>query len=159
MITDAVTPLLQSYVAQSAALAWFIAQLMKLVIELLRHGNLRWERMVGSGGFPSSHTSLVIALTTAIGLHQGTDSDLFVTSLIFSLVVMYDASGVRREAGRQAQILNQLMEHFRQRNITVHEGSRSLKELLGHTPFEVFGGVILGIAVAFMLYYGYQGDI
>ena len=142
------------YLAQTAALSWFLAQLMKFLIEFVRNDAIRWERMVGSGGFPSSHTSLVIGMSTAIGLTHGFSSDLFVISLVFSLVIMYDASGVRLETGRQAQVLNQIIDYFEKKNITVHRGGQIiLKELLGHTPFEVFGGFVLGVLVASGLYY------
>ncbi|WP_298705142.1 divergent PAP2 family protein [uncultured Veillonella sp.] len=145
-----------NYIAQAALWGWFIAQAIKFVIVLLQAKRFQWERLVGSGGFPSSHTSLVIALTTALGYKHGLGSDLFVIALVFSLIVMYDASGVRREAGRQAQILNQLLTHFKSRDIPVYmESGRMLKELLGHTPFEVFGGAILGYIVASVMYYNF----
>ena len=87
---------------------------------------------------------------------HGITSDLSVICITFSLIVMYDASGVHREAGRQAQILNQLMEHFKKRNIPVYlDDGHVLKELLGHTPFEVFGGAFLGYAVASIIYYNF----
>lgn len=148
--------LFSNYIAISAFWGWFLAQALKFVIVLWQIRRLQWERLIGSGGFPSSHTSLVVALSTATAYEHGPTSDLFVICLTFSLIVMYDASGVRREAGRQAQILNQLMEHFKTRNIPVHiEGGQMLKELLGHTPFEVFGGAILGYAVASIIYYNF----
>ena len=92
---------------------------------------------------------------------NGGVSDLFVLSLVFSIVVMYDASGVRLEAGRQAQILNQIVDYFSKRNIpVVITRKEALKELLGHTPVEVFGGLILGILVAYIqFYYVYNGVI
>jgi uncharacterized protein len=89
-------------------------------------------------------------------------TDIFVVALVFSIVVMYDASGVRRQAGRQAQILNQIVEYFSKRNIPVILKDReiALKELLGHTPVEVFGGLVLGILIAYIQYfYVYNGVI
>ena len=101
-----------------------------------------------------------IALSTATAYIHGITSDLSVICITFSLIVMYDASGVRREAGRQAQILNQLMEHFKKRNIPVYlDDGHVLKELLGHTPFEVFGGAFLGYAVASIIYYNFYNFI
>ena len=144
-----------NYIAQAAFWGWFSAQAIKFLWQLIRYRTLRLERLVGSGGFPSSHTSFVISTTTALYFKNNGITDLFVVALVFSIVVMYDASGVRREAGRQAQILNQIVEYFSKRNIPV-----ALKELLGHTPIEVFGGLILGILVAYIQYfYVYNGVI
>ena len=144
-----------NYIAQAAFWGWFSAQAIKFLWQLIRYRTLRLERLVGSGGFPSSHTSFVISTTTALYFKNNGITDLFVVALVFSIVVMYDASGVRREAGRQAQILNQIVEYFSKRNIPI-----ALKELLGHTPIEVFGGLILGILVAYIQYfYVYNGVI
>mgnify|MGYP000556986467 CR=1 FL=1 len=158
---DILPQIAHNYIAQAAFWGWFTAQAIKFVWQLVRHGKFRPERLVGSGGFPSSHTSFVIATTTAIYLKSGA-SDLFILSLVFSIVVMYDASGVRRQAGRQAQILNQIVEYFSKRNIPVILKDReiALKELLGHTPVEVFGGLVLGILIAYIQYfYVYNGVI
>ena len=158
---DILPQIAHNYIAQAAFWGWFTAQTIKFVWQLVRHGKFRPERLVGSGGFPSSHTSFVIATTTAIYLKNGA-SDLFILSLVFSIVVMYDASGVRRQAGRQAQILNQIVEYFSKRNIPVILKDReiALKELLGHTPVEVFGGLVLGILIAYIQYfYVYNGVI
>ena len=105
---DILPQIAHNYIAQAAFWGWFTAQAIKFVWQLVRHGKFCPERLVGSGGFPSSHTSFVIATTTAIYLKSGA-SDLFILSLVFSIVVMYDASGVRLEAGRQAQILNHIV--------------------------------------------------
>ncbi|ETJ20296.1 MAG: divergent PAP2 family protein, partial [Veillonella sp.] len=115
---DILPQIAHNYIAQAAFWGWFTAQAIKFVWQLVRHGKFRPERLVGSGGFPSSHTSFVIATTTAIYLKNGV-SDLFILSLVFSIVVMYDASGVRLEAGKQAQILNQIVEYFTKKNIPV----------------------------------------
>ena len=158
---DILPQIAHNYIAQAAFWGWFTAQAIKFVWQLLKHGKFRPERLVGSGGFPSSHTSFVIATTTAIYLKNGV-TDLFILSLVFSIIVMYDASGVRRQAGRQAQILNQIVEYFSKRNIPVILKDReiALKELLGHTPVEVFGGLVLGILIAYIQYfYVYNGVI
>lgn len=157
---DILPQIAHNYIAQAAFWGWFTAQAIKFVWQLVRHGKFRPERLVGSGGFPSSHTSFVIATTTAIYL-KNEASDLFILSLVFSIVVMYDASGVRLEAGRQAQILNQIVDYFTKKNIPVAiTRKEALKELLGHTPIEVFGGLILGILVAcIQFYYIYNGVI
>ena len=107
------------------------------------HWNLR--RFVETGGMPSSHAASVAALSTSVGIQQGFGSVLFGVTMYFSLVVMYDAAGLRRAAGRQAAILNRLIdEHFRH----AEEGTHRLMELLGHTPLEVLIGAILGVASA-----------
>ncbi|MGM0445546.1 MAG: divergent PAP2 family protein [Bacillota bacterium] len=112
---------------------------------------------IGSGGFPSSHSSFVATLTTLIGLKYGFKSDLFSIVLIFSLIVTYDASGVRRAVGEQANVLNKLIEHLNLKNIDRKPEllKEDLKELIGHTPFEVFSGVFLGILIAIIGYFYY----
>lgn len=110
-----------------------------------RHWNLR--RFVETGGMPSSHSASVAALSTAVGLQEGFTSALFGVSLYFSLIVMYDAAGLRRNAGKQATVLNRLIErHFKD---SEHE-TQKLMELLGHTPFEVFIGAALGVLSALL---------
>ena len=155
---DILPQIAHNYIAQAAFGGWFTAQAIKFLWQLGRQCKFRPERLVGSGGFPSSHPSFVLATTTAIYLKNGV-SDLFILSLVFSIVVMYDASGVRLEAGRQAQILNQIVEYFTKKNIPVQiTRKEALKELLGHTPVEVFGGLILGILIAYIhFFYFYNG--
>ena len=107
------------------------------------HWNLR--RFVETGGMPSSHSAAVAALSTAVGLQEGFRSALFGVTLYFSLIVMYDAAGLRRAAGRQARVLNRLIEsHFQH----PADDTQKLMELLGHTPFEVFMGALVGVASA-----------
>jgi len=103
---------------------------------------------MGPGGMPSSHSAFVTSLAVAIGLTEGWDSGMFAVSFVFAAVVMYDAAGVRRAAGRQARVLNQLM------TIMLKEGhfpATKLRELLGHTPFEVVMGALLGTAIAWLM--------
>ena len=110
-----------------------------------RRWNLR--RFVETGGMPSSHAAAVSSLTTIVGLRDGFDSSLFGVTLFFSLIVMYDAAGLRRAAGRHAVVLNRLIEdHFKH----PEEGAQKLMELLGHTPFEVLVGALLGIGSAML---------
>jgi acid phosphatase family membrane protein YuiD len=110
-----------------------------------RHWNLR--RFVETGGMPSSHSASVAALTTAVGLWHGFDTVLFAVTLYFSVVVMYDAAGLRRAAGRHAMVLNRLIDrHFQQ----PEKETQKLMELLGHTPFEVLVGAALGVAYALL---------
>lgn len=127
--------------------AWLSAQLLKVMTSYIKYRRLQWERLVGAGGMPSSHTALVVSLTTAIGLKEGVDSSVFAVSFVLAAVVMYDATGVRRAAGKQAKVINRLVHHMRVEH-TLPEFNK-LKELLGHTPLEVLAGAALGILVAY----------
>ncbi len=129
----------------AAAISWFIAQLLKVILTLITDKKFEIGRFWGSGGMPSSHTSSVMGLSTSIGLVEGWNSSYYAIALIFSLIVMYDASGVRRAVGKQASLLNEIVHEFYEHK---HIEQDQLKELIGHTPFEVIGGAILGIIVA-----------
>ncbi len=126
---------------------WFVVQCMKIIIELIKSKKLNLRRIVGSGGMPSSHSAFVCSLATTIGITEGVSSPLFAMAVALSAIVMYDAAGVRRAAGKQAKILNQIIESEGE-NIDVHE---KLIELLGHTPLEVYVGAFVGIVMAFLL--------
>ncbi len=132
----------------AAFIAWFIAQLSKFVLSLVFNRALDFKLFVSSGGMPSSHSAFVMALTAAIGFNKGWDAPLTAVALIFSLVVMYDAAGVRRAAGKQAEILNKLIfESKSNRQVT----EQRLKELIGHTPIEVITGALLGVIIAYFM--------
>ena len=122
--------------------AGFLAQFSKFLADLLRHRKLNFTRLVSTGGMPSAHSASVAALSTSIGFHSGMDSPLFAATVFFSLVVMYDAAGLRRAAGFQARILNRIVDdHYAHRKFK----PQRLSELLGHTPFEVLVGAVLGV--------------
>ena len=122
-----------------------LVQLYKGISSYVVHRRWNLRRFVGTGGMPSSHAAAVSALSTAVGLREGFGTTLFGVTLYFSLIVMYDAAGLRQAAGRQAAILNRLIdEHFQD----PEKDTQRLMELLGHTPFEVFVGAILGVASA-----------
>lgn len=142
--------LLENKILICAILGWFIAQALKVVFVLIQEKKFDMRRFVGSGGMPSSHSSFVLALTTAVAFEEGLNSALFAICVVFSFIVMYDAAGVRRAAGKQAEILNSIIENFWQDNPKV-TGER-LKELLGHTPKQVFVGAILGILISVIMY-------
>lgn len=127
-------------------LSWFIAQLLKVIFTLIKDKRIDFRRFVGAGGFPSSHSSLVTSLATAVGLIKGFGGTEFAITTVFALVVMYDAAGVRRAAGQQARILNKIVEEWEHADFA--KTDKRLKELLGHTPKEVFAGAILGIVIA-----------
>lgn len=126
--------------------AWFAAQLLKVIFTLIKNKRFDFRRFVGSGGMPSSHSSFVTSLATAIGIENGFTSNEFAICVVFAAVVMYDAAGVRRAAGQQARILNQLVEKWEKSDFS--DTDKRLKELLGHTPKEVIAGALLGIAIA-----------
>jgi uncharacterized protein len=128
--------------------AWAIAQASKVILTSWRQRRLNLRVLAETGGMPSSHAAIVMGMTTAVGKHAGVSSAAFAIALIFSFVVMYDAAGLRRAAGRQAAILNRLVEDL------VHMRGmqeQKLRELLGHTPIEVVVGALLGIGVGLIL--------
>jgi acid phosphatase family membrane protein YuiD len=129
--------------------AWTIAQLIKVVIEVVTNHRLDLGRLVSSGGMPSSHSAFVSALATMVGLIDGVGSITFAISVIFTSVVLYDAAGVRHSVGKQAVVLNRIIREFRERR-SIAELEADLKELIGHTAFEVAAGVLLGVGVAFL---------
>ena len=130
------------------AVAWTIAQAAKVILTSWKQRRLNLRVLAETGGMPSSHSAIVMALTAAVGKYSGLTSPEFAIALIFSIVVMYDAAGLRRAAGRQAAVLNRLVDdlmHMR----GVEE--QKLRELLGHTPVEVLVGAALGVAVGLIL--------
>ena len=135
----------------SGLLSAFIAQFIKVITYLYTHKKINFKIFTTTGGMPSSHTAGVIALSTSIALIEGIDSLLFAVSFGFSLVIMQDAAGLRRAAGKTAETLNRLVDEFVQKNKDIKPYT-ALKELLGHTPLEVFCGMILGIIIPFIIH-------
>ena len=127
---------------------WFGIQLFKLLYDLVTTKKFNFKRIMQAGGMPSSHSAVVVALTTMIAKTEGIHSPLFGVSLIFSFVVMYDAAGVRRAAGKQAKLLNKIVETP---GLTGVEVSEKLVEVLGHTPIQVFVGALLGLIVGLIV--------
>ena len=123
---------------------WFFIQLFKVIWDLVVTHKFNFKRILGAGGMPSSHSAVVTSLATMIGKTQGITSPIFALSVIFAFIVMYDAAGVRRAAGKQAKLLNKLIETPGLTNIEVQE---KLVEVLGHTPTQVLVGAIVGIIV------------
>lgn len=127
-------------------LAWFLAQSIKFFLYYFKNKKFDFRKMIDSGGMPSSHTAFTVSLATIVGIHNGFSSDVFAISVVFSLIVMADAAGVRRAAGKQAAVLNKLV------NSSGHiQLDKQLKELLGHTPVEVLAGAALGIITGIAL--------
>lgn len=130
----------------TSIMSWFLAQLLKVLFTMKEKKKFDFRRFIGSGGMPSSHSAFVTSLAVAVGLEVGFESTEFAICTVFALVVMYDAAGVRRAAGQQARILNKLIEDWEKSDFS--RSDKHLKELLGHTPKEVFAGALLGIAIA-----------
>lgn len=143
--------LLLNKVLVASVTSWAIAQIIKTIIHLILSRKFVPERLVGSGGMPSSHSATVCALTAACFIEFGPASFQFALSLIFAFIVMYDAMGVRREAGNQAKVLNGLVDmfaHMEDKNIRSEE---KLKEFIGHSPMQVMVGAILGVIIAIII--------
>ena len=129
-------------------IAWFCAQILKFGVSFVYDQKINWGLLIDTGGFPSSHAAIVSALATSVGINFGFDSALFAVSIILASVVITDARGIRQAAGRQAKILNKIIEDLYQKKGLKME---RLKELLGHTSLEVFSGALLGILIAVLL--------
>ena len=125
-------------------LVWIAIQSFKVMYDLAVTKKFNFKRIMGAGGMPSSHSAVVATLTTLVGKEYGLGSAIFAVSFVFSLIVMYDAAGVRRAAGKQATLLNKLVENYPNSNVIVTE---KLVEVLGHTPFQVLVGAVIGILV------------
>ena len=134
----------------SAVLGWFIAQVLKTIIHLFLTKQFVAERMIGSGGMPSSHSAMVCALATATGMVYGGGSFEFAIAVILAIIVMHDAMGVRRETGIQAKVINEMLEVFTNMGKKISPEEK-LKEFVGHTPLQVLAGAILGILIAVMV--------
>jgi acid phosphatase family membrane protein YuiD len=132
----------------SAVTAWAIAQILKVAVSVILLRKLNFKLIFSSGGFPSSHSATVSALALGIGKYYGWDSPIFAVSAVFGMIVLYDAAGVRRAAGKQAEVLNQLVELLYP---SPNSEKDRLKELIGHTPLEVFAGVSVGIIVGLLI--------
>ena len=154
-----VEKLLQNKVLMAALLAWLLAQVIKTILQWCLTRKFRVERLWGAGGMPSAHSSMVCALTVSTSRFYGVSSPIFALTLVVAFITVYDAMGVRRETGRHAKLLNRYLNEFEQKKADVDGdgvpdkkfNTIDLKELIGHTPLEVLGGVILGILVGALL--------
>lgn len=129
-------------------LVWFGIQLFKFIYDLVKSKKFNFKRLMQAGGMPSSHSGVVVSLTTMIGKNGGINSPLFAVALIFSFIVMYDAAGVRRAAGKQAKLLNKIVETP---GLTGLQVSERLVEVLGHTPVQVIVGAAIGVVVGLLV--------
>lgn len=140
--------LVHNEVLMSAALSWALAQIIKTIIHLKMTKKFVAERLIGSGGMPSCHSAAVCAMTTSLIINEGVGSYYVAIAGLLAIVVMYDATGVRRETGNQAKVLNEFIELFKNNGSELSNDDK-LKEFVGHTPFQVLCGALLGIAFAF----------
>lgn len=148
-MVDELLGLLRNRVLLSVVLAWVCTQSVKVALGVVRERRVNFRWFVGTGGMPSTHAAGVTALATAVGLTSGFQSTLFIVTLVFTMVIMFDAQGVRHSAGKQAEVLNKIVEDiYWKRGID----QERLKELIGHTPVEVVVGGLVGILVASSLF-------
>jgi len=138
--------ILHNHVLFAGLLGWFCAQALKIPIHYLLERKWEWSRFHGSGGMPSSHTSMVVSATIMLGALNGFDTPLFAVAAVFSSIVMYDATGVRRETGKQAKVINQILQDVLINGRPI--SNVELKELVGHKPIEVAGGALLGLVIS-----------
>ena len=143
------TYLAKNQIFLTVLLAWLLAQTIKVAIGVIREKRFNFRWFVGTGGMPSSHAATVSALATAVGLELGFSSPFFAIAFFFAFIIMFDAQGVRRQSGQQAEILNKIIE-----DIYLQKGVKQerLMELLGHTPVQVIIGAALGVIVALIYY-------
>ena len=139
---------LQNKPIWAAVLAWAIAQILKTILSFVKNDKLDLSRFYGSGGMPSSHSALVMALTFSLGKYQGFSSPFFAISTVLALVVMYDAAGVRRAAGKQAALLNKIINTP---GLSIPQVQERLVEVLGHTPVQVLVGAVIGVVVGLIV--------
>jgi acid phosphatase family membrane protein YuiD len=144
---DIFLQIIKNKILISTLSAWLIAQTIKVAMGVIRQKRFDFRWFVGTGGMPSSHTAGASCLATAVGLEYGFSSVYFALAASFAIVVMFDAQGVRRSSGRQARILNKIMEDIYWQG-KIHEGR--LRELIGHTPIEVIVGFLLGVTIALL---------
>ena len=143
-----IAELLQNRVLIVAVTAWLAGQLLKFPLEYILNKRWNWGIMFSSGGLPSSHSALVTAVALSIGFQDGFDTSIFALAVAIGMIVIYDAAGVRRQAGIHAERINEIMKNFIESRRFPEE---DLKEMLGHTPFEVITGVILGVLISLVL--------
>jgi acid phosphatase family membrane protein YuiD len=146
---DPILEFSRNHIFLTSFAAWGIAQTIKVALGVIREKRFNFRWFVGTGGMPSSHAASVASLSTSVGLTQGFNSALFAVSLTFTLIVMFDAQTIRFSTGKQAEILNKMLDDIYWKHKFDDE---KLKEFLGHTPIQVFVGAALGIVVSLLLY-------
>ena len=145
---EVIKEVISNKIIQTGAVAWICSQVIKTIIHLIINKRIVWERLVGDGGMPSSHSATVVSVAAATGFMAGWGSPVFAVAVFFAIIVMHDARGVRRETGKQAVVINNMLELFEKMGAGDMTPEQTLKEFIGHTPLQVFAGAILGLIVA-----------
>ncbi|HOZ38010.1 MAG TPA: divergent PAP2 family protein [Anaerolineaceae bacterium] len=138
-------------VGVSTMLGWILGQLIKVPVEYLRHKRWNWTLLLSAGGMPSSHSALMTAVATSIGLNAGWGSPIFALALAVTAIIVYDATGVRRQAGFHAERINQIVRELFQLKKLEEEEVSYLREIIGHTPGEAIAGVFFGVSIAILV--------
>ena len=138
-------------IIQTGAVAWVLSQVIKTVIHLILNKKIIWERLVGDGGMPSSHSATVTSVAVATGFTAGWDSPVFAVAVFLAIIVIHDARGVRRETGKQAVVINNMLEFFEKMGAGDMTPEQTLKEFVGHSPLQVAAGAVLGFIVALLM--------
>lgn len=146
-------PIIDNPVLWAAMLAWILAQTLKIPIEYFRSRKWEWILWLRAGGMPSSHSAFVSSTSHAIGLFHGFGTPLFAISVVMAIIVIYDATGIRRQAGIHAELINAIIRDLREGHPLRQETQKQLREVLGHTPFEALMGTIFGIVFAQLFWF------
>ena len=150
---EMIAQIIGNKIIQTGAIAWVSSQVIKTILHLIVNKKIVWERLIGDGGMPSSHSATVCSLATATAFAYGFGSFEFAIAAILAIIVMYDARGVRRETGKQAVVIKQITEYLeaiQQGTLTPEFEEEKLKELVGHTPLQVGMGAILGTLIGIL---------
>ena len=149
-MTNSIMLIFKNPCLMPALTGWAAAQTIKVILTLVLVKRMDVTRFVGAGGMPSAHSAFVTALAVSMGLNYGFDSAYFAMATALATVVMYDAAGVRRAAGKQAAKINRIIKHLREKSTDYQDMEKQLQELLGHTPIEVVAGALLGIMISIL---------
>ena len=147
---EVIAQIMGNKIIQTGAVAWVVSQILKTILHLIVNKKIVWERLVGDGGMPSSHSATVTSVAVATGFAAGFDSAVFAVAVFLAIIVMHDARGVRRETGKQAVVINDMLELFEQMGAGTLTPEQTLKEFVGHSPLQVAAGAILGFVVAIL---------
>ncbi len=139
-----------NYLLMLPIISWCAAQVCKTIVDFIINGRFTAERLVGAGGMPSAHSALVCSLFIGSARKFGLDDPIFALSFVLAMIVMYDAMGVRLETGKQAKVINEIVDDLREEGVN-KGNSRPLKEMVGHTPLQVVSGALLGILIALLI--------
>lgn len=145
--------LFSNKVLLAAFIAWLMAQVVKVPLEFLRTREWNWALLLSTGGMPSSHSTLVSAMAHGIGLYEGFDTPIFALGFVLTAIVVYDATGIRRQAGLHAELINAFINDLATGHPIKEAQQKQLKEILGHTPLEAISGIVWGVAFATLFWY------